>query len=249
MHLGNGFPIVGLTGIDIPYPFKMPVVLFDDFLTGSTTDFSKTATGKYLIAGVNSTATSVAIQTTYAIAGGFCRYTTTGASADSVGMVSYTAPVLWSKSSTDPQPWVAQIRANINTITAATQMFGVCPYNGPDQFTTQSASSAQIVVTNGALGYRYMTDVTTVTTTAVVWEDNGTTATIGTGYHTFTVTWDGVATLVYMVDGRVIKRVAVPNFTAALVTVGAVIGTTSAAAKTMDLDYWYLSGTRPKAGV
>ncbi len=248
IHNQSGFQLVGLNKVGIDYPFKKPVDIFEDFVGGNTGDYSKTGTGKFLIGGVNSLATSVATVTSEGTPGGYCRFTTAGASADSVGMLwGNSAPVNWSTSATDPLPWTMQQRFEVVSIASCTQLAGVSPYNQPDSFTTQSASSAYIVVTNGALGYQYKIGATTVATTAATWED-GTTATIGVGYHTFRIDWDGLSTLVFYVNGRLIKRATVPAFTAAQITVGTCVGATTAAAKTLDLDYWYLCQQTSKDG-
>lgn len=257
MHYGNGIPIIGLTGVDIPYPFTGPGVYFNDFFESGINHFSDTdLTADWKIGGLNATAAITSVGpvntasstpiTAAESCNGWLRVITTGASGDEafIQLQSQTGIFSYTTTAGQRRPVVFQCRARINTITTSTQLFGMLAasaVNGAagDPIDTQAVGFA-LVVTNGTVGYQYKTSATPVATTTATYADTGTTATVTAAtIHTFTILYDGMGTLRFFLDGRLLKQASVPTFTTDSLSPCLGIDTASAATKSVDVDYVY----------
>lgn len=247
-----------------PSAIDLPIYVFDDFLDGGAGKFHTNSAVASLtfdpgtgdstasltadsglnmwgIGGTNATTALVSVVAAPAYPGGWVRLTTAGASADETCILHLTNKVRFGQDAKESrQPWVFRSRVLINTITANSVVVGVGPYNNLNCVETQSASSADFKITNGTVYYQYATSATTVAATALT-DENGSNITVAANtFHIFQIEWDGMGTLSYYMDGRLLKTVTPPAFTAANLTVHAGIGDTGGAAKTVDIDYTML---------
>jgi hypothetical protein len=227
-----------------------PVVgVWDDFTEGSPQDFKIVGDGiaKYEVGGTN--ATSVLAAISVQADRGTVTLTTAGAAGDDTNIVHTAAAVPWTQAAADPRPWVFRCGYTQTSITTNSTCVGVGLYTGINAIETQSTGSADIVIVNGAVNYRYKTNVTTVTSTALLDPDTGVALTVLAGsYNIAQIEWDG-KNLRFYFNGKLYKSVVPPAFTASLITAHAGITDTSAGApKAFSIDYLILVGDGPKAG-
>lgn len=259
MHYPIGFPVIGLNQVEVTYPFQMPIVFFDDFFQGSSADFNTTATAPgthYKLAGTNA-ATTAGTNISFVAAndGGTLRFITTGTSGDGMFGSLFTGTHAMVNSATDPRALVFQCRIMPASVADASQAVGMVPaggLNGTTEPIGTQAFGAYFVIVNGAVQVTYRTSAITVAAAAVTWLEGpnaGSAVTIAAAvWSTFTIRFDGNGGLKFFVNGLLVKSVTLAAFTSLGLTPFWGLETTTAATKTLDIDYIYAATEAPAAG-
>lgn len=257
-HLSNAFPVLGISRVDVSYPFKMPTVFFDDFVVAAESDFaSGNHKAKWKVAGTNADPTNnITRPATPAGNNGVVNCSTSASSGDEfyAQVGTNSGFMLFENSTTDPRPIVFQSRmCQTTTVANSTFATGLCIGTGitgaTDPVGTQ-CEGAYFVCIAGTVYWCYKTSATTVAITAAVFEDTNTavpTLVVST-FHTFTVLYDGAGTVQFLFDGRRVKTGSLPTFTARTINPFFGVTANTAAAAAVNVDYIYVAQDNTSGG-
>lgn len=240
-------PSIGPNRVALGKPNMTPIVWYDDFSEPCSVDFSATAnTGRYYMVGTNAAAVATTNILPVATDGGKLQILTTAASGDENFARLNSLPFLFASSTSDPRPIEVEYRATIDTITTSNQYFGTGDVNtvtAADPVDVQPVGFG-FKIASGALQYMYKTSAVTVAATAF---SPAVAITAAQVVH-LRISWDGIDTLRFYMDGNVLLTVGLAAFTAAAITPCFGIDTASAVAKGVTLDWGYMAQAAPKAG-
>lgn len=259
-HSTGGFPIVGLNKVGISYPFKSNIEFFEDFLYLGEVDFaSGNHKARWKVAGTNADPTAnVTRAATPTSIGGVMNFTTTTSSGDEF----YTQPgtnsgmFMFESSTSDPRPLVFQARiCQSTTVANGTFGVGLCIGSGITSTTDPVGTQCEgiyFVVDAGTVKTAYKTSATTGAFTAASYLDVTPNVAVSTlvvsVMHTYTILYDGQGQFWMFFDGRLVKNVVLPSFTARSINPFFGVTANTAAAAAVNIDYIYASQECTRVG-